>query len=110
MNSFPARTEADWRKAAEVALKGVALEKFTSLTSDGLKLGPIHTRATGPRALRGEPGPWKALSRLDHPGADDFNAQAREDLGAGAEGLSIVFAGSGAAQGSRSLPLSPPTA
>ena len=99
MDSFPARTEADWRKAAEVALKGVALEKFTSLTSDGLKLGPIHTRATGPRALRGEPGPWKALSRLDHPGADDFNAQAREDLDNGAEGLTVVFKGSGAAYG-----------
>ena len=99
MNSFPARTEADWRKAAEVALKGVALEKFTSLTSDGLKLGPIHTRATGPRALRGEPGPWKALSRLDHPSADDFNAQAREDIDNGAEGLTVVFKGSGAAYG-----------
>jgi methylmalonyl-CoA mutase len=49
--------------------------------------------------LRGEPGPWKALSRLDHPGADDFNAQAREDLDNGAEGLTVVFKGSGAAYG-----------
>jgi len=97
--SFPARTEADWRKAAEVALKGAGLEKFTSVTADGVKLGPIHSRAVGPRALRGEPGPWKALSRLDHPGADDFNAQAREDLDNGAEGLTVVFKGSGAAYG-----------
>ena len=99
MVQFPARTEADWRKAAEVALKGVALEKFTSVTPDGVKLGPIHPRAVGPRALRGEPGPWKALSRLDHPSADDFNAQAREDIDNGAEGLTVVFKGSGAAYG-----------
>jgi methylmalonyl-CoA mutase len=77
----------------------VALEKFTSVTPDGVKLGPIHPRAVGPRALRGEPGPWKALSRLDHPSADDFNAQAREDIDNGAEGLTVVFKGSGAAYG-----------
>jgi methylmalonyl-CoA mutase len=97
--AFPARTEADWRKAATAALKGAGLEKLASVTADGLGLGPLHAGVTGPRALRGAPGPWKAIARLDHPSADDFNAQAREDLGAGAEGLNIVFAGSGAAYG-----------
>jgi methylmalonyl-CoA mutase len=97
--SFPARTQADWRKAAEAALKGAGLEKLTSVTADGLPLGPLHEGSAGPRALRGRPGPWKALARLDHPGGDDFNAQAREDLDNGAEGLDIVFAGAGAAYG-----------
>src|SRR4051794_14040875 len=97
--AFPARAEADWRQAALGALKGAGLEKLTSVTADGLRLGPLHPRQEGPRALRGAPGPWKALARLDHPSADDFNAQAREDLGAGAEGLSVVFPRSGAAYG-----------
>ena len=96
---FSPRSEADWRKAAESALKGGSLDRLVSVTPDGLKLGPLHPRAEGPRALRGEAGPWKALSRLDHPSPDDVNAQAREDLDNGAEGLAIVFAGSRAAYG-----------
>jgi len=96
---FPERSEADWRQAAEAALKGLAFEKLVSTTADGLKLGPLHARAEGPRALRGEPGPWKALARVDHPSPDDFHAAAREDIDNGAEGLTIVFARSGAAYG-----------
>ncbi len=96
---FPTRSEADWRKAAEAALKGASLEKLASLTADGLTLGPLHAGRVGPRALRGEPGPWKALARLDHPSPDDMSAQAAEDLGNGADGLSIVFAGAGGAYG-----------
>lgn len=99
MNPFPARSEADWRKAAEAALRGVALEKLVSLTTDGLALGPLHAARAGARAFRGEAGPWQALSRVDHPNAQDFNAQAREDLENGADGLAVVFAGSGAAYG-----------
>ena len=97
--AFPARSEADWRKAAEAALKGGAFDKLVSVTADGLSLGPLAAGRAGPRALRGEPGPWKALARLDHPGADDFAAQAREDLDNGADGLTVVFAGAGAAYG-----------
>jgi methylmalonyl-CoA mutase len=97
--SFPARAEADWRKAAEAALKGAALDKLVSVTPDGIPLGPLHQGRAGPRALRGAPGPWKALSRLDHPSPADFNAQAREDIDNGADGLSVVFAGSAAAHG-----------
>ena len=97
--TFPLRAEADWRRAAEAALKGAAFEKLVSVTADGLKLGPLHGRAEGARALRADAGPWRALSRVDHPGADDFNAQAHEDLDNGADGLTLVFAGAGAAHG-----------
>ncbi len=100
MTLFPARSEADWRKAAEAALKGVGVEKLVSTTADGLKLGPLHAgRAGGARALRDAPGPWKALARLDHPSPEDFNAQAREDLDNGADGVSVIFAGARAAYG-----------
>ena len=96
---FPARSQADWRKAAEAALKGAALDKLVSVTADGIKLGPLHAGRAGARALRGAPGAWKALSRLDHPSPADFNAQAREDIDSGADGISVVFAASGAAYG-----------
>ena len=77
---FPARSEADWRKAAEAALKGAALDRLVSVTADGLALGPLHPGRVGPRALRAESGPWKALARLDHPSPDDLAAQAAEEL------------------------------
>jgi methylmalonyl-CoA mutase len=96
---FPGRSEADWRQAAEAALKGGAFEKLVAVTADGLKLGPLHARTQGERALRGELGPWKALARVDHPAPDDFQHQAREDLDNGAEGLTVVFAGARAAYG-----------
>ena len=33
--AFPAWSEADWRKAAEAALKGKSLDSLTSCTADG---------------------------------------------------------------------------
>lgn len=98
-NAFPARSEADWRKAAEAALRGGAFEKLVSITADGVRLGPLHAGREGPRALRGQQGAWKALCRADHPGADDFAATAREDLENGADGLDVVFAGAAGAYG-----------
>ncbi len=96
---FPAYTEDDWRKAATAALKGAPLDKLVSKTSDGVALGPIHVAATGPRALRAASGAWKALARLDHPDAGAANEAALEDLGNGADGLQIVFAGATGAYG-----------
>jgi methylmalonyl-CoA mutase len=98
-NTFPGRSEADWRAAAETALRGGAFDKLVSITADGVRLGPLHAGADGPRAVRGQAGAWKALSRVDHPGADDFAAAAREDLENGADGLDIVFAGAAGAYG-----------
>jgi len=98
-NAFPARSETDWRAAAEAALKGGAFDKLVSVTADGVRLGPLHAGREGPRALRGQEGAWKALCRVDHPSPDDFAAAAREDLENGADGLDLVFAGAGGAYG-----------
>ena len=95
---FPVYAEDDWRKAAVAALKGASLEKLVSKTSDGLSFGPIHTPAEGARPIRAN-GPWKALSRLDHPEPSEANDAALEDLAQGAEGLQIVFAGAAGAYG-----------
>ncbi len=89
-NLFPPYSEADWRKAAEVALKGAALESLTSETPDGVRIEPVYPPAGGPRAIR-PGGPWRVIARFDHPDANEANAQALDDLANGADGLQIVF-------------------
>ena len=97
-NLFPATTEADWRKAAEAALKGASLETLVSETADGVRIEPVYPPAEGPRATR-PGGPWRIIARLDHPNADEANAQALDDLANGADGLQIVSSGALGAYG-----------
>ena len=97
-NLFPAYTEADWRKAAEAALKGANLETLVSKTADGARIEPVYPPAEGPRATR-PGGPWRVIARLDHPNAGEANAQALDDLANGADGLQIVFSGALGAYG-----------
>ncbi len=97
-NLFPATTEADWRKAAEAALKGASLETLVSETADGVRIEPVYPPAQGPRAAR-PGGPWRIIARLDHAHADDANAQALDDLTNGADGLQIVSSGALGAYG-----------
>ncbi len=95
---FPAYGEADWRRAAEAALKGANFERLVSKTADGVRIEPVYQPAEGPRALRGA-GPWRIIARLDHPDADEANAQALDDLANGADGLQVVFSGALGAYG-----------
>ena len=95
---FPAWGEADWRKAAEAALKGASLDTLVSSTADGLRIEPIYPPGEGPRPLRPD-GPWRVIARLDHPDAREANAQALDDLAGGADGLQVVFAGAIGAYG-----------
>jgi methylmalonyl-CoA mutase len=87
---FPAYSEADWRKAAEAALKGAKLETLSSETADGVRIEPLYPLAEGPRAIR-PGGPWRVIARVDHPDPDEANAQALDDLANGADGLQVVF-------------------
>ena len=95
---FPAYTKADWRKAAEAALRGASLETLVSKTADGARIEPVYRPAEGPRALRPE-GPWRLIARLDHPDAGEAKAQALDDLANGADGLQVVFSGALGAHG-----------
>ena len=97
-SAFPAYGEADWRRAAEAALKGANFERLVSKTADGVRIEPVYRPAEGPRALRGA-GPWRIIARLDHPDADEANAQALDDLANGADGLQVVFSGALGAYG-----------
>jgi len=96
---FAAHNEADWRRAAEAALKGAAFDRLISRTADGISLEPLYARCEGPRALRARPGAWKILARLDHPEAGAANDQALEDIAGGADGLQVAFAGAAGAYG-----------
>ncbi len=95
---FPAYTEADWRRVAEAALNGAALESLVSETADGVRIEPVYPPAEGPRAIR-PGGPWRVIARLDHPDAHEANAQALDDLANGADGLQVVFSGALGAYG-----------
>jgi methylmalonyl-CoA mutase len=95
---FPGHTEADWRKAAEAALKGEKLETLASETADAIRIEPVYPPAEGPRTIR-PGGPWRVIARVDHPGAVEANAQALDDLANGAEGLQVVFSGAVGAYG-----------
>ncbi len=95
---FPAWSEADWRKAAEAALKGKSLASLASATADGIRIEPIYAPTDGPRPLCPS-GPWRVMARLDHPDPREANAQALDDLAGGADGLAVVFAGAIGAHG-----------
>jgi len=95
---FPRHTEADWRKAAQAALKGAALESLVSETADGVRIEPVYPPADGPRAIR--PGnSWRVIARLDHAHPGEANAQALDDLANGADGLKLVTSGAIGAYG-----------
>jgi methylmalonyl-CoA mutase len=99
---FPPTSEPEWRTLVEAALKGAAFEKrLVSRTYDGLRIEPLYARAAGLNPLIGRtPGAaWTLMQRVDHPDPAAANAQALQDLENGANGLTIVMAGSVSANG-----------
>ena len=95
---FASYGEADWRRAAEAALKGAGFATLISRAADGIDVQPLYPRREGPRALRSGAG-WRVLARLDHPDPAAANDQALDDLANGADGLQVVFAGAAGAYG-----------
>jgi methylmalonyl-CoA mutase len=91
----------DWRKLVDGVLKGAPFEKLVGKTHDGLRIEPIYPRARGaaPIAGRAPAAPWQIMQRIDHPDAEQANAQALDDLENGASGLEIEFAGGPGARG-----------
>jgi len=99
---FPPTSHAEWRKLVEAALKGASFEKrLTSQTYDGLRIEPLYPRAAGAKPVAGRtPGAaWTLMQRVDHPDPAAANAQALQDLENGANGLTLVMAGSVTANG-----------
>jgi methylmalonyl-CoA mutase len=99
---FPAATREKWLKLVDGVLKGAPFDKkLVSRTYDGLRIEPLYERAAGAAPVAGRaPGTaWALLQRVDHPDPAAANAQALEDLENGANGLTLVFAGSVSASG-----------
>jgi len=98
---FAPATQDDWRKLVDSVLKGAPFERLVSKTYDGLTIEPIYPRArdAAPIAGRLAAAPWQIMQRIDHPHAALANAQGLHDLGNGATGLTLVFAGANGAHG-----------
>jgi methylmalonyl-CoA mutase len=99
---FPSATYQQWRKLAEVVLKGASFEQtLVARTHDGLAIEPLHARAADARVITGAaPGAnWAVMQRVDHPDPAAANAEALHDLANGATGLTYVCAGSVSANG-----------
>jgi methylmalonyl-CoA mutase len=99
---FPPATAAEWRKLVDAALKGASFDKkLVTQTYDGLRVEPLYPRAAGVKPIAGRaPGAaWTLMQRVDHPDPVEANKQALDDLMNGANGLTLVFAGSVNANG-----------
>src|SRR5947209_9491527 len=98
---FSPATYDDWRKLVDGVLKGAPFEKLVGKTYDNLRIEPIYSRVknAAPIAGRAAAAPWRIMQRIDHPDAAQANAQALHDLENGANGLTLVFAGTNGAYG-----------
>ncbi|HEY9057447.1 MAG TPA: methylmalonyl-CoA mutase family protein [Aurantimonas sp.] len=97
---FPETSEAEWRSLVEKGLKGRDFGSLAARAEDGFSYGPLHERRRDASPLaRSADGRWAVLQRVDDPDAVRANAQALADLEGGANGLSLVFAGSASAHG-----------
>ena len=98
---FAPATYDNWRQLVDGVLKGAPFEKLIGKTADGLRIDPIYPRAQGraPVIGRALATAWQVMQRIDHADPANANKQALEDLVNGANGLTLVFAGSNAAHG-----------
>jgi len=104
----PEASEARWRRLAEKALGGAPLESLNTLLDTGAEIAPLQTPlSAGDKALAsGHPGAapftrgtaaesraWRVLQLADRRDPAEANAQAREDLANGADGLWLQLPG-----------------
>ena len=87
---FPPASREDWLRLVRAALKDRPIEKLTARTYDGLAIEPLHERAPKAQSVAARGGPWKVMSRIDHPDPAAANADALEELENGANGLVLV--------------------
>jgi methylmalonyl-CoA mutase len=94
----PAPSREAWLRAAERALQGASADA----PRPGGLVAPLQERARGRRAIAGRsPGArWRIVQRIDHGDADEAATLLREELDGGADGISLVAAGTPAGRGS----------
>ncbi len=91
---FPPARREQWLKLVERVLRGAPFARtLVTTTHDGITIEPLYPGAAQVLAAPGRrPGaPWQILQRADHPQVAAANAQARQDLENGADGLSLIL-------------------
>lgn len=94
---FPVPTPAEWRAAAEKALKDRPLESLVHLDPDGLAVRPLYAEANGgapvfaPRAHDSDGRAWDLRTLIEGDDSATVNAAVLEDLSGGA--ASVVLKG-----------------
>jgi methylmalonyl-CoA mutase len=98
---FPAATREQWLKLVDGVLKGAPFDKLVARTYDDLRIEPLYTPAVTANPVRGRTlgAAWTLMQRVDHPDPAAANVQALQDLENGANGLTLVLAGSVSANG-----------
>jgi len=93
---FPAATWDDWRKLVDAVLKGAPFSRLESATYDGLTIEPLARRRADAQTVAARPGatPWQIMARIDHADPALANEIALRELNNGANGLTLIFAGS----------------
>jgi methylmalonyl-CoA mutase len=110
-SDFPQATYDDWRKLVDGVLKGAPFEKLVGKTYDGVRIEPIYRRATNATLLPGRAAAarWQIMQRIDHPDAAKANGIALDELGNGATGLEVEFAGGPGTRGFGVIDATPDT-
>jgi len=91
---FAPATREDWLKLVRAALKDRPYEKLIARSYDGLAIEPLYARAAKSQPIAARGGAWQVLSRIDHPDPAAANAEAKQELENGANGLVLVCVGS----------------
>jgi methylmalonyl-CoA mutase len=97
---FPEVSEADWRALVARSLAGRDLADLTSVSDDGIPVGPIYGQRAGGGVVPGrQPGRWSIVQRIDLADMPASLAQIETDLAGGADAIDLVFATSPNARG-----------
>jgi methylmalonyl-CoA mutase len=99
---FPPASREQWLALVSKTIKGAPLEaRLMSKSYDGIAIAPLYERDISARPVFGRRAgaSWRVIQRIDFADPAAANAQARSDLGNGATGLALVFAGAIGAYG-----------
>ncbi len=96
---FPTATREQWRALVERVLKGRPFDTLVARSADRIAIEPLYAGTREGGRITGRQGRWQVMARVDHPDPSAANAQAREALEGGANGLVLVGAGAIGAHG-----------
>jgi methylmalonyl-CoA mutase len=88
-----------WLGLVRKLLGEEGLDRLRTRRLDGLVIDPLYAKAQQTSPLLRQPGRWRIVQPIDHPDPRIANELAQADRAGGADGLTLVAAGSCAARG-----------